>query len=180
MKKSVLRFPNVFLGLFLFIISVSFSTVYAQSRGSVFALTNAKIVTVSGSAIDKGTIIIRDGLIQNVGAGISIPADAQVIDGTGLTVYPGFFDADSGVGIAAPQQIQGQGRGQGGGGFQIQTTQSATQPQSNSNYPVGLQPEISASDLIKSADASVDRQGQTVNSGYSLTGSLAFGALSCV
>ena len=156
MKKSVLRFPNVFLGLFLFIISVSFSTVYAQSRGSVFALTNAKIVTVSGSAIDKGTIIIRDGLIQNVGAGISIPADAQVIDGTGLTVYPGFFDADSGVGIAAPQQTQGQGRGQGGGGFQIQTTQSATQPQSNSNYPVGLQPEISASDLIKSADASVE------------------------
>ena len=104
MKQSVLRFSNVIFGLLLFVLSIVSANVYAQSRGSVFALTNAKIVTVSGAAIDKGTIIIRDGLIQNVGAGIAIPADAQVIDGTGLTVYPGFFDANSSVGIAAPQR----------------------------------------------------------------------------
>ena len=154
MKKSVLRFSNVIFGLFLFIISVSLSNVYAQSRGSIFALTNAKIVTVSGSAIDKGTIIIRDGLIQNVGAGIAIPADAQVIDGTGLTIYPGFFDANSSVGIAAPQRAAtGQG---GGGGFQLQVAQSAAPSTSNSSYPTGLQPEISAADLIKSIDSSVE------------------------
>ena len=133
----------------LAIISLCSLSVFAQS----YAITNAKIVTVSGAPIDKGTIIIRDGLIQNVGAGISIPADSQVIDASGLTVYPGFFDAASGVGIAAPQQ-QGQGRGPGGG-FQQQQAQ-ATQPQSNSNFPTGLQPEVYAADLIKANDGSVE------------------------
>ncbi|HRH40095.1 MAG TPA: amidohydrolase family protein [Pyrinomonadaceae bacterium] len=143
MKKTIFAF--------FAIISLLSLSVFAQS----YAITNAKIVTVSGAPIDKGTIIIRDGLIQNLGAGISIPADSQVIDASGLTVYPGFFDAASGVGIAAAQQQQGQGRGQGGG-FPQQAQAQATQPQSNSNYPTGLQPEVSASNLIKFDDASVE------------------------
>lgn len=134
---------------FLAIISLLSLSVFAQS----YALTNAKIVTVSGANIDKGTIIIRNGLIENVGTGVSIPADSQVIDASGLIVYPGFFDAASGVGIAAPQQAQ-RPPGQGGG-FQQQQAQ-ATQPQSNSNYPSGMQPEVYAADLIKANDASVE------------------------
>ncbi|MBX7173102.1 MAG: amidohydrolase family protein [Pyrinomonadaceae bacterium] len=134
----------------LAIISLCSLSVFAQS----YAITNAKIVTVSGAPIDKGTIIIRDGLIQNVGAGISIPADSQVIDASGLTVYPGFFDAASSVGIAAPQAQAGRAPGQGGG-FQQQQAQP-TQPQSNSNFPTGMQPEVYAADLIKANDGSVE------------------------
>jgi imidazolonepropionase-like amidohydrolase len=44
---------------------------------------------------------LRDGLIQDVGAGLAIPRDAWVIEGAGLTVYPGFIDGLSRWGLAA-------------------------------------------------------------------------------
>ncbi|HEX7089960.1 MAG TPA: amidohydrolase family protein [Longimicrobiales bacterium] len=58
-----------------------------------FAITNARIVPVSGPAIAKGTVVVRNGLIRAVGADVQAPADAWIIDGTGLTVYPGLMDA---------------------------------------------------------------------------------------
>ena len=83
----------------------------AQSAVKVYAITNARIVTVSGAVIEKGTIVIRDGLIAAVGANVNAPADARVFDGAGLTVYPGLADSLSNLGqpSAAP-------RGPGAGG----------------------------------------------------------------
>ena len=49
----------------------------------VFAISNARIVTVSGLPIEKGTVILRKGIIEAVGAEVAIPGDARVIDGTG-------------------------------------------------------------------------------------------------
>ncbi|MGB4990957.1 MAG: hypothetical protein WBO10_17080, partial [Pyrinomonadaceae bacterium] len=56
------------------------------ANGQSYAITNAKIVTVSGATIDKGTIVIRNGLIDAVGANVSAPADATIFDAAGLTV----------------------------------------------------------------------------------------------
>ena len=67
----------------------------------VYAIRGARIVPVSGATIASGTIVIRNGMIESVGAGSSAPADAQVIDGDGLTVYPGLIDMANGTGIAA-------------------------------------------------------------------------------
>src|SRR5882762_2354209 len=64
----------------------------AAQTPSAVAIRNAKIVTVSGPVINKGTVVLRNGLIEAVGENASIPADAQVIDGEGLTVYPGLID----------------------------------------------------------------------------------------
>ncbi|MBE3135682.1 MAG: amidohydrolase family protein [Acidobacteria bacterium] len=50
--------------------------------------------------IDRGTIVIRGGLIADVGATATVPAGATVIDGKGLTVYPGLFDAATGLGLS--------------------------------------------------------------------------------
>ena len=61
-------------------------------RAPRYAITGAKIVTNTGAPIDKGTIVLRDGVIEDVGASVTAPADAMVIDGTGLTVYPGLID----------------------------------------------------------------------------------------
>src|SRR5215207_3781207 len=61
-------------------------------RAPRYAITNAKIVTAAGPVIDKGTVVMRDGLIEDVGAGIAAPADALVVDGNGLVVYPGLID----------------------------------------------------------------------------------------
>lgn len=63
------------------------------------AIKDAHVVTVGGEDLPKGTVLLRDGLIQEVGASVAIPADAWVIDGSGLTVYPGFVNALSDWGI---------------------------------------------------------------------------------
>src|SRR5215213_7611237 len=63
-----------------------------------YAITNARIVPVSGPTIDRGTIVIRNGLIVSVGASVAVPADARIIDGAGLSVYPGLIDALSSLG----------------------------------------------------------------------------------
>ncbi|MES2461585.1 MAG: hypothetical protein V4671_13455, partial [Armatimonadota bacterium] len=67
----------------------------------VYAITNARIVTVSGPTIEKGTIVLRDGLIAALGAKVAPPPDAQVIDGTGLTVYPALVNGYGRVGMPA-------------------------------------------------------------------------------
>src|SRR5580700_10219391 len=79
-----------------------------------FAITNARIVPVSGPAIEGGTVVIAKGLIQAVGTSVTIPPEAWVIDGKGLTVYPGLIDAGTNIGLqqesAAPSPAGG-GRG---------------------------------------------------------------------
>jgi imidazolonepropionase-like amidohydrolase len=59
---------------------------------NVYAIRGARIVTAAGPSIDSGTIVIRRGVIDAVGASIAAPADAIVIEGAGLTVYPGLID----------------------------------------------------------------------------------------
>src|ERR1700683_288989 len=79
------------------------------------AIHNARIIPVSGPAIAKGTVILRNGLIEAVGADVAVPADAWVIEGEGLTVYPGLIDALSTFGIpdAAPSATAAGARGAG-------------------------------------------------------------------
>jgi imidazolonepropionase-like amidohydrolase len=76
-------------------------------RGT-FAIRNARIVTVSGPDIENGTVVIRDGKIEAVGANVSVPAGAQTIDGHGLSVYPGMIDAGTNMGLVeVPQGANG-------------------------------------------------------------------------
>jgi len=65
-----------------------------------YAITNARIVTVSGPVIEGGTVVIANGLIAAVGTDVTIPPEAWVIDGSGLTVYPGLFDALSDLALS--------------------------------------------------------------------------------
>jgi imidazolonepropionase-like amidohydrolase len=81
-----------------------------------YAIQNVRIVPVSGSVIEDGTVVIAKGLIESVGVGVPIPPEAWVIDGSGLTVYPGLFDGMSSVGVRAPDEEDGGGPG-GAGGF---------------------------------------------------------------
>ncbi len=81
---------------------------------SVLAIRNARVVTAAGPMLPKGTVVVRNGLIESVGANAAIPADAWVLDGEGLTVYPGLIDALSGWGI--PEAAPSAPTGRGGGG----------------------------------------------------------------
>ena len=68
------------------------------ARGT-YAIRNARIFPVSGAPIENGTVVIRDGKIEAIGAGINIPSGAQQIDATGLSVYPGMIDAGTSMGL---------------------------------------------------------------------------------
>ena len=104
------RTTNLFrIGVLLLTAYCSLLTVAAQSDGSeqnktgkagTFAITNARIVTVSGATIERGTLIIRDGKIESLGANVTVPNGAEKIDGTGLSVYPGMIDAGTNLGLA--------------------------------------------------------------------------------
>jgi imidazolonepropionase-like amidohydrolase len=65
----------------------------------IYAIRNAHVVTVSGPDIENGTVVIRDGKIAAVGANLSVPAGAQIIEGRGLFVYPGMIDAGTSLGL---------------------------------------------------------------------------------
>ena len=121
---------------------------YAQrSAIDTYAITNARIVTVSGPIVERGTVVVRNGLIAAAGANISAPPDARVIDGTGLTVYPGLID--SYTNLALPEAPPAPSPGGGPAAFMV-TTQARPSGGPNSTQPVGLQPEVMVEDVIRS------------------------------
>lgn len=61
----------------------------------VYAIVGARIVTASGPTLEAGTVVVRGGSIEGVGATLPTPVDAFVIDGAGLSVYPGLIDLGS-------------------------------------------------------------------------------------
>jgi imidazolonepropionase-like amidohydrolase len=68
----------------------------------VIAITNARIVPVTKGTIERGTIIIRGNKIAEVGANVPVPAGAKVIDAKGGSVYPGFIETSTDLGLNEP------------------------------------------------------------------------------
>jgi len=79
----------------------------SPGKKPAIAIRNATIVPVSSPTIPNGTIVFNQGLITAVGASVSIPPNATVIDGTGLFVYPGLIDAGSHVGLEEISAVPG-------------------------------------------------------------------------
>lgn len=71
------------------------------------AIRNATIVPVTSAPIANGTIVFANGVITAIGTSAAIPADATVIDGTGLFVYPGLIDSGSSVGLVEIDAVPG-------------------------------------------------------------------------
>jgi imidazolonepropionase-like amidohydrolase len=91
----------------------------------VHALVGGKIVTKPGEVIDRGTVVIRDGLIQAVGKEVTPPSDAWIRDMKGTTIYAGFIDSylvaastnDEPVSTADSEPVTGATRAAGGVDF---------------------------------------------------------------
>jgi imidazolonepropionase-like amidohydrolase len=75
-----------------------------------YAITNANITQAPGRKIDKGTVVVKDGLIVSVGKDIKPPADAIIIKGDSLFLYAGFIDGLSRTGVTKPKEEQGASR----------------------------------------------------------------------
>jgi imidazolonepropionase-like amidohydrolase len=64
----------------------------------IHALTGATVVVAPGNVMNNATVVIRNGVIEAVGANVTPPADAVVTEMNGRTIYPGFIDAYSHIG----------------------------------------------------------------------------------
>ncbi|MDT5123803.1 MAG: hypothetical protein QOC96_3285 [Acidobacteriota bacterium] len=141
-----------------------FQTATRAQRNAIetYAITNARIFPVSGPFIERGTVVIRNGLIAAVGAQVVAPADARVIDGTGLTVYPGLIDANTTLGIPQPSPstlatvAAAVGRGGGFGANAAPSPIPASAAFTPNMAQPGLRPEVLAVDLIQPTDAQIE------------------------
>ncbi|HUG26710.1 MAG TPA: amidohydrolase family protein [Gemmatimonadales bacterium] len=78
------------------------------AAGQTIAITGGTVLPVSGPRIEAGTVLIRDGRIEAVGASVAIPADATRIDATGKWVTPGLIHAATTAGLGV-RGLQGFG-----------------------------------------------------------------------
>jgi imidazolonepropionase-like amidohydrolase len=72
----------------------------AAPAAETYAVRDARIVPVTGPVIERGNIVIQDGRITAVGPRVRIPREARVIDGRGLTAYPGMIEASTRLGLS--------------------------------------------------------------------------------
>jgi len=68
----------------------------------VLAIVNARVFPITRPPIEHGTIVVRDGRIEAVGATVTPPPGAQILDAAGQEVYPGFIDARTTLGLSEP------------------------------------------------------------------------------
>ena len=121
------------------------------AQSDTWALTNARIQTVTRGVIEKGTILIRKGLIEAVGPTVTVPADARVIDLAGKTVTPGIFDLTSSLGLpAAP--TPGGGGAPGGG---AQQTPAAPRQGLSPERQIATEIRLSPTDVKPIRDAGI-------------------------
>jgi imidazolonepropionase-like amidohydrolase len=125
----------------------------AAAQEGTWALTNVRIETVTHGVIERGTIVIRDGLIVAVGADVTAPADARVLDLSGRTVFPGLIDLTSSLGLPAPPTPAGGPGGGGGGGGAAAAAAAANQP--GQRAYVGLEPERLVADELRPTAADI-------------------------
>lgn len=101
--------PAVCLSAVL-LLSYAAPTLFGQGGEPLyFAIRGAKVVPVSGPPMENATVVVSRGIITAVGKDVAIPPEAWVIEGKGLTVYPGLIDSFTDVGITAAAPTGGEG-----------------------------------------------------------------------
>lgn len=106
---------------------------------NTYYISDVNIIQKPGQMIEMGAIIVKDGVIQDVGKNLSPPADAIIVKADSMYLYPGFIDAYNNIGIKKSEQEQtGNGRRGGGGGG---NRNSGVNPGNPPNNLAGITPE---------------------------------------
>src|ERR1700675_3310235 len=89
------------LPLFLFLLLLLVLSTPALTQDHPIALKGGKLLTITHGVIENGALVMQNGKITAVGATSSapIPADAKIIDATGMTIYPGLIDSETNLGL---------------------------------------------------------------------------------
>ncbi len=106
------------------------------------AITNARVVTAPGEVMDRATVLVRDGLIEAVGPDVAIPFDAREVVGDSLTVYAGFIDGLSHVGVDTPD---------------LDTSEDVENPDDAPSARAGIQPDRLARALLNPEESTVSK-----------------------
>ena len=153
MPKVRSRLPVAVLALLLVALSLNSITNAQRSAIDTYAITNARLITVSGPLIERGTVVIRNGLIAAAGADVHAPPDARVIDGTGLSVYPGLIDSYTDLGL--PEASPSPSPATGLAAF-LPAPGPSPRGGPNSTQPPGLQPEMMVEDVIRTGGTEIE------------------------
>src|SRR5688572_29950680 len=145
MKKTYLTYvERVFV-----LILTCFSTFgFAQEERKLgpvtrsYAITQATIVQGPGRKIEKGTVLIKDGLITAVGQNLTIPAEAIQIKGDSIYVYAGFIDGLSRVAVSRPKEDL--------------SKEKAKDPGNPSPERAGITPQNDVRNFLNPADKSIE------------------------
>ena len=100
-SDSVVGRWSLVVGQILLALSVCFLSEAAWAQGKTLVLKGGKLLTISHGTIENGVLVISAGKIAAIGAAnsVQVPKDAEVIDVTGMTVYPGLIDSESYLGL---------------------------------------------------------------------------------
>lgn len=81
----------------------------AADVGPTYAVRGCRIVPVTAPPVDKGVIVIRDGLIEALGPAdkVKVPGDAEIVEAEGLIAYPGLISAMSNLFVEPPAAARG-------------------------------------------------------------------------
>lgn len=89
------------------LLSLLLSTAPIAASAETIAITHAKIETVaSAGEIANGTVVITDGKITAVGANVSVPSGARIVDAKGQVVTPGLIAGSTNLGVEEVNGVQ--------------------------------------------------------------------------
>lgn len=113
---------------------------------NTYVLKNVNIIPSPGEMIERGTVVIKDGLIHAVGGEVDIPFDAKVIDADSMYLYAGFIDGLSHAGVKKEKQND-----EGDNGNRRRRP-DVDDPGAPPPAMAGIQPDRSVGDLLDPSD----------------------------
>ena len=124
-----------------------------------YAIKNATIVQAPGKVLEVGTIVIKNGLIHSISADSTAPADAEIIDGKDLYIYPGFIDGMAYTAASRPEQME---------------RPDDLLPYDPPNEYAGITPEHSVVNQIDLSESSIDGMRKL---GFTVSHSVPYGRM---
>ena len=76
------------------------------NASGLYAYVGARVFTMTGAPIDNGTVIVENGRIREIGAGLKPPARATVIDARGQWIFPGLIESCTHLGLSEIDLVQ--------------------------------------------------------------------------
>ncbi len=114
-----------------------------DERPGLYAFTNATIYTDYQTKLENATLVIRDGVVEAVGAGVAVPNGAAVTDLKGKTIYPGLVDLYTAYGLPEVKKEPFSWAS-----FALRTPQYETSRKGAYNWNEAIRPESMAGDLF--------------------------------